>query len=244
MAMNLIFYVAHNFVLIFQCNPVAKGWDSSIPGVCLDQVALLESSGPFNIISDLLIFLLPLSSIWQLKLPLKTRLGIGSAFAIGLFGCICSAVRLYYSNKLNSSGDATYLVFQNQLWANTEITISVLIANVIILPRFIRSKRRTGSNYDYAHKTSSRNHRTTKFTQRHPSSDPYIELTEGDSNTARREDASYDDEHKTGRGTVQGIMRTIQIDTIEEKVYAPKSTATNNFQVDVVTEVTSSGTRT
>ena len=84
MAMNLIFYVAHNFVLIFQCNPVAKGWDSSIPGVCLDQVALLESSGPFNIISDLLIFLLPLSSIWQLKLPLKTRLGIGSAFAIGL----------------------------------------------------------------------------------------------------------------------------------------------------------------
>ena len=87
-------------------------------------------------------------------------------------------------------------------------------------------------------------HMTLTARQRHPSSDPYIELTEGDSNTARREDASYDDEHKTGRGTVQGIMRTIQIDTIEEKVYAPKSTATNNFQVDVVTEVTSSGTRT
>ena len=81
---NIVFYVALSFALIFQCSPVEKGWNSSINGTCLDQDSLLESSGPFNIISDFLMFLLPLLGVWQLRLPIKTRLGVASAFAVGL----------------------------------------------------------------------------------------------------------------------------------------------------------------
>lgn len=45
---------------------------------------MLESSGPFNIVSDLLIFLLPITAVWSLQLPIKTRMAVGSAFAVGL----------------------------------------------------------------------------------------------------------------------------------------------------------------
>lgn len=83
-AMNVIFYLALSFALIFQCHPIAKGWDSSIPGECLNQHLLLESSGPFNIISDILIFILPIHAIWQLQLPQKKRMAVASAFTIGL----------------------------------------------------------------------------------------------------------------------------------------------------------------
>jgi hypothetical protein len=81
---NVVFYIALSFALIFQCNPVARGWDPTVPGQCLNQDALLESSGPFNIISDFLIFLLPISAIWQLQLPIRTRGAVASAFAVGL----------------------------------------------------------------------------------------------------------------------------------------------------------------
>ena len=199
-ATNLIFYVAHNFTLIFQCNPIAKGWIPSLPGVCMNQVSLLESSGPFNIISDFLIFLLPLSSIWQLKLPVRTRLGIVSAFAVGLLYVIlfntkqgsraydlgqwlymqCRASLLQQSIEqlrrrnisclpkptlgvcYHPSLSSMLHIDTNKSSSNAEITSAVLIANIIILPRFIRFKRGTGSTYDHTARTASRNNRTSK----------------------------------------------------------------------------------
>lgn len=130
---NILFYVALSLALVFQCDPIAKGWNQEIAGTCLNQDSLLESSGPFNIISDFLIFMLPIYAVYQLQLPLMARIGVASAFAVGLLcvplylqwvililhtsGCVCSAVRLYYSHRLQGSGDVTYLLFQNQLWA-------------------------------------------------------------------------------------------------------------------------------
>lgn len=153
---NLGFYLALSLALIFQCQPIARGWQPDIPGTCLDQETLLASSGPFNIVSDFLIFLLPIYAIWQLHLPIKKRLEVCCAFAVGLFGCICSAVRLVYSERLKVSADATTLIFENQLWAEAEITAGILIANAMILPRFIRhlrGKRDTSFSYDYARDT-------------------------------------------------------------------------------------------
>ncbi|MCJ1444959.1 MAG: hypothetical protein MMC23_005463 [Stictis urceolatum] len=254
-AINLIFYVAHNFTLIFQCKPIAKGWDSKIPGTCMNQVSLLESSGPFNIISDILIFLLPLSTIWQLRLPIKTRLGIVSAFGVGLFGCICSGVRLYYSDRLNHSGDATYLVFQNQLWANAEITAAIIISNIIILPRFFRAKFGTASSgYGYPSGNSSRNLRSSRpksmgvqqgsrFIQRKPSGDPYIELTEIETGSQTKKGFRADEDKQIERGTSQGILRTVEIDMTEESVKLPPHAVTTNHQADVSTEVTGNRTR-
>lgn len=146
---NVIFYVALSFALVFQCRPLEKAWNHSVDGICVNQDALLTSSGPFNIISDCLIFLLPIWAIWQLRLPVRRRLEVISAFAVGFFGCICSAVRLVYSNRLKGSGDATWVIFQNQLWANAEITAAVLIASIFVLPRLIRQWR--GRDRSYLH---------------------------------------------------------------------------------------------
>ncbi len=39
--------------------------------------------GPFNLVSDLYLLLMPLPAVWQLHLPLRKRLGISGIFLTG-----------------------------------------------------------------------------------------------------------------------------------------------------------------
>jgi hypothetical protein len=112
-----MFYISVTVAVIFECLPRAKAWDPTIPGHCVNQNVLLTSTGPANLISDFLIFFLPVWAIWHLQMPFNRKISASAAFAIGLFGCTCSAIRLTYNAELSRSGDATYIIMQNQLWA-------------------------------------------------------------------------------------------------------------------------------
>lgn len=58
------------FVICFQCAPLAHMWDDTIPGRCinLDPNVLLQNVAIGNIVTDVIIMLLPLPVVWQLKL--------------------------------------------------------------------------------------------------------------------------------------------------------------------------------
>ena len=263
-AVNIIFYVALSFALIFQCQPISKGWNASVPGTCLDQDKLLESSGPFNIVSDFLIFILPIWAILQLQLPLRKRLAVASAFAVGLFGCLCSAVRLYYSNRLNSSGDATYLIFQNQLWAyvpllshlharltrpsNAEIAAALLIANIIILPRFVR-RQRGGSHSSHTYRSGSLQSpqpRPSRYqsTTLHGSVPYGAAAMSANSHPAARDSyIKLDDVPSKERLELEavaplpmpdhGIVRTVHIETTADSVRNPARAVVNDRRVGI-----------
>lgn len=140
-AINVLFYIPETFAIMFSCTPREKIWDPSVEGFCLDMSGLLTASGPFNVVSDFLIFLLPIWAIFSLHISVKKRIEVSCAFSVGLFGCICSAVRIAYSAQLNRTGDSTFVIMQNQMWANAEITVGIIIANSIIVPRLVRSIR-------------------------------------------------------------------------------------------------------
>jgi len=115
--LNIMFYISVTVAVIFECVPRAKAWDPTVPGHCVNQNVLLTSTGPANLISDFLIFFLPVWAIWHLQMPFSRKFGASAAFTIGLFGCTCSAIRLTYNAELSRSGDGTYIIMQNQMWA-------------------------------------------------------------------------------------------------------------------------------
>lgn len=68
----------------FQCRPIAFWWDRSIPGgVCIDVQAFFHAQSLPGIVLDLFIIVMPLSTIWDLKLPLAKRIALVLIFAIG-----------------------------------------------------------------------------------------------------------------------------------------------------------------
>lgn len=80
----LFFYVASTLVKIFECTPRSRIWDKSVAGKCANVSAILNASGVFNIITDILILLVPVKSVWNLKMKWKRKMQVVAVFTVGL----------------------------------------------------------------------------------------------------------------------------------------------------------------
>jgi len=78
-------YLSCNIItLIFGCTPITKYWKSDEPGHCIDLVKADHAYGSMNVVSDVLLFILPLPMVWQLQLSRKEKLGLCLVFMSGI----------------------------------------------------------------------------------------------------------------------------------------------------------------
>lgn len=82
--LTVMFYFACMIFRIFACVPREKIWNPTIPGRCINSSAGIISSAALNSISDFVLFVLPLSRIWQLQMPRQRKWQISAVFAFGL----------------------------------------------------------------------------------------------------------------------------------------------------------------
>jgi hypothetical protein len=81
---NTVFYLITRLITILTCRPRDSTWNKSINnGSCLSLVASFMLTPPFNVASDLVILLLPITSVWKLRIPQRKKIGISMMFATG-----------------------------------------------------------------------------------------------------------------------------------------------------------------
>jgi hypothetical protein len=79
------FYICDVPLTLFICNPREKIWNDYYKGgKCMDYNALVLASALFNIFSDLVILLLPVRSVWKLRINAQKKVGIILLFGTGL----------------------------------------------------------------------------------------------------------------------------------------------------------------
>ena len=77
---NLLYCIALVLVVILQC--VNK---KEIPGkTCIDTYSLLVTASIINVLSDLMMLAIPLVAVWDLKMPMRRKIGISVVFAVGM----------------------------------------------------------------------------------------------------------------------------------------------------------------
>lgn len=80
-----LFYTADTLATIFACTPREKIWNKLYSGGhCINYHAVVISTGFFNIFSDVAILLLPVRSVWKLRIPTRKKIGISFLFATGI----------------------------------------------------------------------------------------------------------------------------------------------------------------
>lgn len=98
---------------IVTCVPIAKYWDPSIPGGCIDRSKLHYALAGFNIANDIALLVLPMPFLKGLQIQKKSKIILYCVFACGslwvitfrvlrktyadggLSACIVAIVRLY-----------------------------------------------------------------------------------------------------------------------------------------------------
>ncbi|KAH7397173.1 hypothetical protein BKA66DRAFT_508960 [Pyrenochaeta sp. MPI-SDFR-AT-0127] len=97
----VITYLIIFFDIMFQCFPHNKRWSTDPTYQCSPKAAEINYwiTIFFNIFTDVIIILLPITMVSRLQMKLKDKIGVAAIFALGFFVVIASIVRAYYSKS-------------------------------------------------------------------------------------------------------------------------------------------------
>ena len=68
---------------IFTCNPVSGFWDSTVEATCIPNIPQWYINAGGNIITDVVVFTLPLPAIWSLQLARPSKIMLLAIFSLG-----------------------------------------------------------------------------------------------------------------------------------------------------------------
>ncbi|KAH7110614.1 hypothetical protein B0J11DRAFT_586194 [Dendryphion nanum] len=130
-AANFLFYFIRTIISCVYCIPREKIWNKLLlGGTCIRQDWFIVSSGFVNAVSDIVILLLPVASVWAMQIPRKKKIQICLLFATGLLACLASCIRIYYGWKttIGTQGqiDASYYLAYEGLWTYAEMALGII----------------------------------------------------------------------------------------------------------------------
>ncbi|KAF3760371.1 hypothetical protein M406DRAFT_230293, partial [Cryphonectria parasitica EP155] len=139
-------------LLPLSCVPVEAFWDTSVPGRCVNELTLWYFMAAINLLTDLLVFTMPLPVIRSLRLPQKQKIMLTGVFCLGFFTCIISIYRITTLKAAGSSTDPTWDNTDAAIWSLLELCIGVLAACLptlkpliaLVLPRLFKSTTSAG----------------------------------------------------------------------------------------------------
>lgn len=134
---NVIFYVSIFVAINAACTPYALNWNVLLSGSCarVNTHYTNLATSIFNLISDIMILLIPQRSIWNLRLTFKKKLGVSVVFAIGALACISALIRLVETVRHALSDDFVYTFAGIMMCCAAELTCGFLVLSIPNFPK-------------------------------------------------------------------------------------------------------------
>lgn len=100
---------------------MAKQWDTSLKGHCIQTQPFYFALGGTSIALDFIIIALPLPVLWKLQLRTKQKVFLAALFALGFFVTIVQFIRIFTVKDLKTYTDSKNIV----LWSLVEVSLGV-----------------------------------------------------------------------------------------------------------------------
>ncbi|KAK2613365.1 hypothetical protein N8I77_000283 [Diaporthe amygdali] len=128
-------------ISIFTCHPIQGYWEKYTKATCVPTFQwYIHSAG--NILSDVVIFTLPIPALWSMRVSLGQRLLLIFMFSLGLFNCAISGIRIKYLPIVSSNPDVTYENLDAVSWSIAEVCLAIICACLPTLrPLYVRAAR-------------------------------------------------------------------------------------------------------
>ncbi|KAI9900974.1 hypothetical protein N3K66_005236 [Trichothecium roseum] len=126
---------------LITCWPIAKYWDDTIPGGCIDRSMLHYAFAAINIMNDIMLLLVPLPFLRQLQIPRRSKFVLMAVFACGGFACVVAIIRLHalWVNNSAPIDEQPLKGVDIAIWSGLEINIAIICACVPALkPLFVK----------------------------------------------------------------------------------------------------------
>lgn len=70
-------------LLLFHCQPIRTNWDPYTSGTCLNSAVLYMAIAVSNIVSDVVLFIIPIPMVLRLQMRPAVKVGAVLMFGIG-----------------------------------------------------------------------------------------------------------------------------------------------------------------
>ncbi|TVY75578.1 hypothetical protein LSUE1_G004653 [Lachnellula suecica] len=114
--------------VIFQCRPPSDYWKLTTEPQpnCINQTNSLLVAGVINTLTDFVVVLLPIRTVWSLQIRSKQAVPVIILFGFGFISCICGIVRTYYTYNVSISYDAIWDSYPVWVTAALELYIGIV----------------------------------------------------------------------------------------------------------------------
>ncbi|POS73564.1 integral membrane protein [Diaporthe helianthi] len=153
MAIIFCYTLSTTLAAVLVCEEIDDNWEYEklFQGKCGDRILVFRVTGALNIVSDVVVLLLPVRNVLKLQMPLYRRLVLLATFALGLLTCVISIVRLGTLTSLSPGDfrDTPYAIMQTVIWSGLEPSVAVILACVPLMrPLVLRIRGVVDSSED------------------------------------------------------------------------------------------------
>ncbi|KAG9258803.1 uncharacterized protein F5Z01DRAFT_4344 [Emericellopsis atlantica] len=125
-------------MLYLYCRPPAKAYMPQLEGDCLNPGALYIATAVSNIVTDLMLFVLPIPMVVKLRMSKVQKAGAVFIFGVGSVTVATSGVRLYYLMNVLNTQDLTWDAAQANIWSLIEANLFIICGSMPTLRKFFK----------------------------------------------------------------------------------------------------------
>ncbi|OCL09635.1 hypothetical protein AOQ84DRAFT_397291 [Glonium stellatum] len=124
---NLVMLV-FTIVLWTQCNPASEYWNLfATDRTCEAEGPPLMGQASATVFTDLVVYILPMPTLYQLKLPQWNRIVLMAVFGLGGLVCVAGIMRtVWVHHVVYSTYDITWEGFYLWIWTAVEVNLGVI----------------------------------------------------------------------------------------------------------------------
>ncbi|KAJ6036769.1 hypothetical protein N7540_001048 [Penicillium herquei] len=135
--------LAAYLVSIWQCDPIARAWNTSIPGKCVNKFAWYTATATISCVIDIWILVIPIPLIMRLNTSLRRRIYLLVAFCLTYSVIIISIGRMGATIQIipHVEEDITWSLTTYMYWVTLEGSFSIIsisVPNGIALVKHLR----------------------------------------------------------------------------------------------------------
>ena len=125
---------AQVLIALLICRPIQGLWDKTIQADCMPNAPQIYVNAGGNIVTDVIIFLLPLPAIKHLNLQMRQKFMLLGIFSLGFFTVAISVIRIKF---LNIGGDVTWQHVESSGWSIGELASALTCSSLPTLRPFV-----------------------------------------------------------------------------------------------------------
>ncbi|KAK1520791.1 uncharacterized protein CCOS01_10910 [Colletotrichum costaricense] len=176
MGFVMVWTTANILQVFLICHPFEATYNPAVTGKCGNQIASFIAIGAFNVITDIMILTLPISTVWALKMSTPAKLGIIAVFSTGLIVSVVAIIRIVSLTNLDLQNLTETMIWAD-FWSTVEPNLGIICVSMPMLGSLYSrcTARRGASKLDGPSDASGYNN-SNKLRRSHPSAPGTIVL--------------------------------------------------------------------